>query len=149
MVTEAWQQLMKFLQGISDSEIHYIHVTTTLANHITNTTKLCSLLKLDIRKLQVFLCCYRGLKELVNAVLTYKIGIFLERTCYVGTFVMYPFITLCAKAILAIQIDTEQILAQMPRQIAKLLVCVDKILLRQKNFSFLKKLAIFHFFTTF
>ena len=59
---------------------------------------------------------------------------------------MHPFITLCAKAILAIQIDTEQILAQMPRQIAKLLVCVDKILLRQKNFSFLKKLAIFHFF---
>ena len=62
---------------------------------------------------------------------------------------MYPFVTLCAKAILAIQIDIEQILVQMLRQIAKLLVCVDKILLRQTNFSFLKKLAIFHFFTTF
>ena len=59
---------------------------------------------------------------------------------------MYPFVTLCAKAILAIQIDIEQILVQMLRQIAKLLVCVDKILLRQTNFSFLKKTCYLSFF---
>lgn len=92
VVTEDYRKLMKFLPGKSNSRIHSIHATT-LANHITMITKLGYLLKLNIKKLYVQLC-NRWWRKLVNAVLTNKIGILLERMVYTGAFFTNPLLTL-------------------------------------------------------
>ena len=88
MVTENWQHLMKFLSDRSNSGILCFQTTTSLANHNAKIIKVGYLLKLDIRKLYVLLHS-RWWRDFISAVLTYKFWIFLEKTFYVGAFVIH------------------------------------------------------------
>lgn len=76
VVPKDWQQVMKIVSGSSNCGIHSAYATTTLVNHINKIAKLNFLLKVGIKKFLVLLR-NRWCRELVNAVLTCKIGIFL------------------------------------------------------------------------